>query len=237
MTGTIINTIAVIVGGTLGSLLGARLPDKVRQIVIQGVGLVVIVVGVQMALKTQNILIVLGSILVGGIIGEWWRIDERLESLGRKAEEKASRFPFLTRGDFTKGFVTASLVFCVGPMTVVGSLQEGISGDASLLIMKSVLDGFTSMAFAASLGMGVTFSAIVVLVVQGGLTLSAGALGGLLSDEMVLEMTAAGGVLLIGISLMMLEIKRIRVANLLPALAIAPLLVPLWSWIQTLLNN
>ncbi len=156
MTGTIINTIAVIVGGTLGSLLGARLPDKVRQIVIQGVGLVVIVVGVQMALKTQNILIVLGSILVGGIIGEWWRIDERLEALGRKAEEKASRFPFLTRGDFTKGFVTASLVFCVGPMTVVGSLQEGISGDASLLIMKSVLDGFTSMAFAASLGMGVS---------------------------------------------------------------------------------
>jgi hypothetical protein len=235
LTGTIINTIAVLVGGTFGAFLGSRLPDRIRQTVIHGVGLMTLIVGMQMALKTENILIVLGSVLIGGILGEWWRIDDGLDRLAGWLEQKANRFPFLTRGDFTKGFVTASLVFCVGPMTIVGSMQAGISGDSTLLILKSVLDGFTSIMFAASMGMGVTFAALTVLLLQGGLTLGAGIFQGILSEAMVTEMTATGGVLLLGLGFIMLEIKKIRVANLLPGLAIAPILVPIWVFVETLL--
>ncbi len=232
MVGTVINTVAVLLGGTLGTALGNKLPPGIRKIVIQGVGLVTLVVGIDMALSTGNVLLVLGSILIGGILGEWLKIEERLEGLGQWLENKASRYPLLTRGEFTKGFVTASLVFCVGPMTVVGSMQEGITGDGTLLIMKSVLDGFTSVAFAASMGMGVTFAALTVLLLQGGLTLSAGLLQGVLSDAMVVEMTAVGGVMLLGIALLMLDVKRVKVANFLPGLVIAPLLVPLWAVIE-----
>lgn len=237
MTGTIINTITVLVGGILGTFLGTRLPDRMRQTVIHGLGMITILVGVDMALGSDNILIVLGSVLVGGILGEWWRLDDRLEQLGKWLEGKASRYPILTRGDFTRGFITASLVFCVGPMTIVGSLQEGLTGDSTLLILKSVLDGFAALAFSASMGMGVTFAALTVLILQGGLTLGAGFLEGILSDAMVTEMTATGGVLLLGIGLMILEIKRIRVANLLPGLVIAPLLVPLWVFLQAWLGR
>lgn len=232
MTGTVINTVAILLGGTLGALLGNRLPLGVRNIVIQGVGLVTLVLGLDMAMQTSNVLLVLGSILIGGMLGEWWRIEERLEVFGQWLESRASRYPLLTRGDFIKGFVTATLVFCVGPMTVVGSMQEGIAGDGTLLILKSVLDLFTSLAFAASMGMGVTFAAVAVFLIQGGLTLSAGALQGVLSDAMVVEMTAVGGIMLLGIGLLILEIKRVKVANFLPGLAIAPLLVPLWAIVE-----
>ena len=229
MTGTLINTITVLLGGTLGSLLGDRLPDRVRLIVIQGVGLVTLIVGADMALETGNVLIVLGSILLGGILGEWWRLEDRLDSAGEWLEQKAARIPFLTRGDFTKGFVTASLVFCVGPMTVLGSIQDGLTGDYHLLAIKSVLDGFAGLAFAATMGMGVTFAAVSVLLYQGALTLGASLFQNILTDAMVTEMTAAGGVIILGIGLMLLEIKRVKVANFLPALAIAPLLVTLWE--------
>ncbi len=229
MTGTLINTITVLLGGTLGSLLGDRLPERVRLIVIQGVGLVTLIVGADMALETGNVLIVLGSILIGGILGEWWRLEDRLDSAGEWLEQKAARVPFLTRGDFTKGFVTASLVFCVGPMTVLGSIQDGLTGDYHLLAIKSVLDGFAGLAFAATMGMGVTFAAVSVLLYQGALTLGASLFQNILTDAMVIEMTAAGGVIILGIGLMLLEIKRVKVANFLPALAIAPLLVTLWE--------
>jgi hypothetical protein len=229
MTGTLINTVTVLLGGTLGSLLGDRLPDRVRLIVIQGVGLVTLIVGADMALETGNVLIVLGSILLGGILGEWWRLEDRLDSAGEWLEQKAARIPFLTRGDFTKGFVTASLVFCVGPMTVLGSIQDGLTGDYHLLAIKSVLDGFAGLAFAATMGMGVTFAAASVLLYQGALTLGASLFQNILTDAMVTEMTAAGGVIILGIGLMLLEIKRVKVANFLPALAIAPLLVTLWE--------
>ncbi len=232
MTGTIINTITVFVGGILGTFLGTRLPDRMRQTVIHGLGMITLVVGIDMALGSENILLVLGSVLIGGMLGEWWKINDHLERLGKWLEEKASRYPILTRGDFTRGFITASLVFCVGPMTIVGSLQEGLTGDATLLILKSVLDGFAALAFAASMGMGVTFAALTVFLLQGSLTLGAGMMQGVLSDAMVAEMTATGGVLLLGIGLMILEIKQIRVANLLPALAIAPMLAPLWALLQ-----
>ncbi len=229
MTGTVINVISVVAGGTLGTLLGERLPSRIRRVIMQGVGLVTLAVGMSMALTTENFVLVLVSIVIGGILGEWWRLEERLDGAGKWLEAKASRFPFLARGEFTKGFVTASLVFCVGPMTVLGSIQDGLSGDYTLLAIKSVLDGFSSLAFAASMGMGATFSAITVLVYQGILTLGASHFQAILSDAMITEMAATGGVMILGIGLLLLEIKRVRVASFLPALAIAPLLVALWE--------
>jgi len=229
MTGTVINVITVVAGGTLGTLLGERLPSRIRHIVMQGVGLVTLAVGMSMAITTKNFLLVLLSIVIGGILGEWWRLEERLDGAGKWLEAKASRFPFLARGEFTKGFVTASLVFCVGPMTILGSFQDGLSGDYTLLAIKSVLDGFSALAFAASMGMGTTFSAITVLIYQGILTLGASLFQNVLTDALITEMTATGGVMILGIGLLLLEIKRVRVANFLPALAIVPLLVALWE--------
>jgi uncharacterized membrane protein YqgA involved in biofilm formation len=229
MTGTVINVITVVAGGTLGALLGERLPSRIRYIVMQGVGLVTLAVGMSMAITTENFLLVLLSIVMGGIVGEWWRLEERLDGAGKWLEAKASRFPFLARGEFTKGFVTASLVFCVGPMTILGSFQDGLSGDCTLLAIKSVLDGFSALAFAASMGMGTTFAAVTVLVYQGVLTLGASLFQNILTDAMITEMTATGGVMILGIGLLLLEIKRVRVANFLPALAIVPLLVALWE--------
>ncbi len=231
MTGTVINVITVIAGGTSGTLLGERLPSRVRHIVIQGVGLVTLALGMSMAITAKNFLLVLLSIVIGGILGEWWGLEERVDEAGKWLAARAARFPFLARGEFTKGFVTASLVFCVGAMTILGSIQDGLSGDYTLLAMKSVLDGFSSLAFAASMGMAVTFSAITVLVYQGVLTLGASLFQTILTDAMITEMTATGGVMILGIGLVLLEMKRVRVANFLPALAITPLLVALWeSW-------
>ncbi|MFQ5811893.1 MAG: DUF554 domain-containing protein [Anaerolineae bacterium] len=229
MTGTVINVITVVAGGTLGTFLGERLPSRIRHIIMQGVGLVTLAVGMSMALTTNNFVLVLVSIVIGGVLGEWWRLEERLDEAGEWLEAKASRFPFLARGEFTKGFVTASLVFCVGPMTILGSFQDGLSGDYTLLAIKSVLDGFSSLAFAASMGMGATFSAITVLVYQGILTLGASLFQNILTDAMITEMAATGGVMILGIGLLLLEMKRVRVANFLPALAVIPLLVALWE--------
>jgi uncharacterized membrane protein YqgA involved in biofilm formation len=173
--------------------------------------------------------LLLVSICIGGILGEWWRLEDRLDRAGAWLESKASSVPFLARGEFTRGFVTASLVFCVGPMTILGSIQDGLSGDYTLLAIKSVLDGFAGLAFAASMGMGVTFSAITVLLVQGGLSLGAAPFQSVLSDSMVTEMSATGGVIILGIGLLLLEIKRIKVGSFLPALFIAPLLTALWE--------
>ncbi|OPL19197.1 MAG: hypothetical protein AVO35_12150 [Candidatus Aegiribacteria sp. MLS_C] len=224
MTGTLLNTAAVIAGAGLGTLLGDRLPDRIRQTVIYGIGLITLVLGMQMALTTGNILVVLLSIMLGGMLGEWWRLEERLNGLGRSFEKAASRYPMLTRGDFTRGFVTASLVFCIGPMTFLGSIEDGLTGNFRLLAIKSVLDGFAGLAFAASMGFGVAFAALTVLVFQGGITLGAGFLQEVLTESMITEMTATGGVMILGIGFLLLDIKKVKVANYLPALAIAPLL-------------
>jgi uncharacterized protein len=230
LTGTILNVLAILLGGTLGAILGDRLPPRLRETVVQGMGLVVLVVGLDMALGTGNVLIVLGSIVSGGILGEWWQLERRLDSLGRWVEARAARVPLLARGDFSRGLVSASLLFCVGPMAILGSMADGLTGDYSLLAIKSVLDGFASLAFAAGLGMGVTFSALAVLLVQGSLTLGASLLESVLSEAMIAELTATGGVVMLGLGLLMLEIVRVRVANLLPALALAPILAALWHW-------
>ncbi|HEY65160.1 MAG TPA: DUF554 domain-containing protein [Caldilineae bacterium] len=229
MTGTLINIIAVLFGGLLGSFLGARLPDKMRETVMSGLGLVTAVVGMQMALGTHNILLVMGSVLVGGVLGEWWRIEDGLEAAGRWLEERVgSAMGSTDERSITRAFVTASLVFCVGPLTILGSIQDGLTGDYSLLAIKSMLDGFAALAFAATLGPGVILAVITILVYQGGLSLMAMGLGSMLGEvtrqtPWVIEMTAAGGVLILGISLILLDLRRIRVANMLPAIVIAPL--------------
>jgi uncharacterized protein len=224
MTGTLINAAAVLVGGTVGTFLRSRFPDRVRQMVMWGVGLISLVIGLQMSLASKNILIVLGSLLAGGIVGELIRLHEALNKLGDVLQAKFSAEQDST---FSKGFVTASLLFCVGPMTVLGSIQDGLNGDYTLLATKSILDGFASLAFAASMGWGVVFAALTIVLYQGGLTLGAGLVKTLLTEPMVVEMTATGGTLILAIGLNLLGLTTIRVANFLPALLIAPVAVGL----------
>jgi len=222
LTGTILNVATVLIGGSLGTVLGQRLPDKVRQTVLHGLGLVTIVVGLRMALQTANILIVMGSVLLGGILGEWWHIEDGLQAAGDALQ---ARIRVGTAGTLAQGFVTASLIFCVGPMTVLGSIRDGLVGDYSLLAIKSLLDGFAALALASSLGVGVLFSAVTVLLFQGSLTLLASLAQVAMSEAMITEMTAAGGVIIMGIGLVLLDIKRVRVASYLPGIFIAPLVV------------
>lgn len=228
MTGTILNVVTVLIGGILGAVLGGRLPERVRETVMHGLGLLVLVIGMQMALTTRNLLIVLASILVGGILGELLGIQTRLDALGQKLEERFARGG--EAGTFTRGFVTASLIFCVGPLSILGSIQDGLLGDFNLLAIKSTLDGFAGLAFASTLGIGVAFAAIPVLVYQGAISLAAMVLGtalGAVSRETpwVIEMSATGGVLIMGISMILLNLKQVRVANLLPAVLFAPAIV------------
>lgn len=235
ITGTLINVATVIVGGTLGALLGNRLPEKMRQTVLHGLGLITLTIGITMAIGTQNMLIPLFSILIGGILGEALRIEDGLERLGRWSEARLGQAfgeAAAGGGRAAQGFITASLVFCVGPMTVLGSIQDGLMGDYTLLAVKSLMDGFAAMALAASLGFGVILSAGTVLGYQGGLSLLAmlfaTALGGVTQQTpWVVEMTATGGVVILSIAFLLLDIKRIRAANLLPAVFVAPLLVVL----------
>ncbi len=244
MTGTLLNILTVLVGSALGLLFGARLPERVRATVVAGLGLFTAAIGVQMFLKTQNSLIVLGSLLVGGVLGEWWKIETGLSNLGAWLERRfagASKMPLEAdparsesdapaRGgsNFVRGFLAASLLFCVGPMTILGSIQDGLTGDYSLLAIKAVLDGFASLAFASTLGVGVLFSVITVLGVQGGISLLAAQAQAVISAPMMEEMTAVGGLLLLGLAISsLLEIRPIRVGNFLPALGVAPLIVAL----------
>lgn len=233
MTGTIINVVTVLVGGTLGLLFGARLPERVRETVMGALGLFTVALGLQMFLKSENAILVLGSLLIGGILGEWWRIETRLSRLGSWLEQRftpgeAAADPKGSR--FVRGFLTASLLFCVGPMTILGSIQDGLTGDYSLLAVKSVMDGFAALAFASTFGPGVLFAALTVLLYQGGLSLGAAQLQSVVTLAMMNEMTAAGGVILLALAVSsLLEIKPLRSGNLLPALAIAPLLVALFG--------
>jgi hypothetical protein len=226
MTGTLLNVITVLIGALLGVWLGARFPERMRQTVMAGLGIMTLIVGVGMALP-GNALIVLFSLLIGGILGELLDIDGKLNALGQWLEARFSRGE--EAGTFTKGFVTASLVFCVGPMTILGSIQDGMLGDYRLLAIKSLLDMFAALAFASTLGIGVAFAGATVLIVQGGIALLAMLVGASLGDisrttPWVIQMTAAGGAVIIGISLLLLELKKIRVANFIPAILIAPLI-------------
>ncbi len=233
MTGTVLNIIAVVIGGSIGTILGNRLPAKVQETVMHGLGLMVLVIGVVMASGTGNVLIPLFSVVMGGILGELMRIEDGLNWLGKQAEVRwggALGKGRVAGWSVTRAFVTSSLIFCVGPMTILGSIQDGLVGDYELLAIKSALDGFAAIPFAATLGPGVLLSVGTVAFVQGGLSALAMGIGGGLGDisretRWVVELTATGGVIILGIGLSLLELKKIRVANLLPGIAIAPLIV------------
>lgn len=224
MTGTLVN-VATVLGGTfIGLLLKRGIPEKYRVTVIQALGLCVMLIGVQMALKTQNVLIVILSLIIGGILGEWLAIDEKLNQLG----DYLTKIWGNNSSNIGQAFVTTSLLFCVGAMAIVGSLQEGLTGDATTLYAKSMLDGISAIVFSATLGIGVGLSAVTVLIYQGGLTLLAGFLSPWLSDAVICEMTAVGGVMIMAIALLMLEIKQIKVANWLPAIPMAVMITMFW---------
>jgi uncharacterized membrane protein YqgA involved in biofilm formation len=243
--GTAVNVTTVLVGSALGLLLGSRLPMRTRQTVTDALGLVTLLIGALSAVQvgapvlsaavgsSAPVLIVLGSLVLGGIAGSAVDIEGRLEGLGHRLRDLLTRrsgaaaVPDERRARFVEGFVSASLVFCVGPLTILGSLSDGLGLGSQQLVLKSVLDGFASIAFAASLGPGVMLAALSVLVVQGTLTLVGFLLGGLLPAAHLAAVTATGGLLLVGVGLRLLDLKRVPVGNLLPALVVAPLLVAL----------
>lgn len=226
--GTVINIVTVIIGSGLGLLLRSRLSDVYRSIILQGVGILTLVIGMQMALKTSNILILLISVIFGGILGQVIGIEEKLDTLADRIKNKFAR-----KDDtfFSEGFISASIIFCVGPMTILGSINDGIHGDIDLLAIKSVLDGFTALALTTTFGIGVIFSIFTIIIVQGGITFSALLIERFFNDLMINEMTAVGGVLIVGIGFILLDLKKIKVATFLPAIAIAPLLVILFGMI------
>lgn len=228
MTGTIINVAAVILGSLVGLLVGNRIPEKTRQTLISVMGLYTLAYGVFIFTKTQNMLIPLLSLVMGTIIGELLKIEEGLNSLGERIQRKLAIWnPNLTGEPqkFVTGFVSASLLFCIGPMAILGSIQDGISGDFQMLAIKSLLDGIGSIAFASTLGVGVMFSAVVILVYQGAISLLSGWIGQGFGDAAVAEMTATGGVILVGIGISnLLQIKKIRTGSFLPAIFLAVLI-------------
>ena len=214
--------------------LGSRLKDRLKQTVVNGLGLFTLVYAISLFLETDNALIVLGSLLIGVLLGEWWRIEDGLNQLGVKLE---ARFNHQNGSDdsarFIKGFLTSTLLFCIGPMAILGSIQDGLTGNFDTLLVKSILDGFAALAFTSSLGVGVIFSALPVLVYQGSITLLAQQVQKIATTEMMNELSATGGVILAGLAISnILEIKKIRTGSFLPALLIAPIIVLILSLIK-----
>jgi uncharacterized protein len=222
LTGTLLNAATVLIGGVIGTVVGDRLPERLRENVVRGVGLFVTAMGLKFAIDTSNLLFMLGAMLLGGIIGSLIGVDARLNRLG---EALQLRFARGLTSTVAEGFVTAAIVFCVGPLTFLGSIQNGLAGDATLLSVKSVLDGFTAIALAATLGWGVLLTVPLILLYQGGLALGASLFVGILSDLQLREMSAVGGLLLIGVGLRLLAIRDVKVADYLPAIVVSPLVV------------
>lgn len=216
---------AVLAGGTIGTLAGARLPHRIRESAMHAIGIVTLLVGVSDFLKYDNPLVPLISVVAGLVVGEIARIDDRLKQFGNYLERRFSK----GESQVSRAFVTTSLVFCVGPLTVLGSIEDGLKGDYSLLALKSALDFTASITFASVLGWGVLLSAGTVLVVQGSITVGASFVQEIITRDMISATTATGGVLILGLGLVLLDLREVRVANMLPALVFAPLLVALAS--------
>lgn len=231
LSGTILNAVAVLIGTTLGLAFGSRMPERLRGSLTDGLGLFVVVLGTSMGIGVltdpgageNDGLAVLGGLLLGVVVGELLQIHERLEALGGWFQRR------LARGDrpsrVAEAFITASLVFCVGPLTILGSLENGLTGDITLLATKSLLDGVAAVAFAAALGAGVYLSALTVLVLQGAIAAAAFLLRDAMDPRTVLAISSVGGLLMLGVGLRLLELRQVRVANFLPGLLIAPILL------------
>jgi uncharacterized protein len=224
-SGTLLNIVTVLLGSGLGLALRGRLPERIIRTVMQAIGLTTLFIGIDNAFdlgqvsRPPGVILALMALALGGALGEWWRLGERLEGLGDLLKRR-----FRGQGRFTEGFVAASLLFCVGPLTLIGSIQNGLVGDASFLVLKSTLDGFASLALAATFGFGVVFSVVVIALYQGGLSLTAGLFANLVpdpaTDPRVLLVNGVGGLMIVGLGFSLLEIKRVQVASLLPALVL-----------------
>ena len=230
MTGTAINVAAILAGTLIGVLAGGRLPEGLQRRVLAGLGLVTLVIGVDLALawRETNALYVLGAVLLGGLTGEALRIEARLAQLGDMIQRRLSSAGE-SSSRVSEAFFDASLLFCVGPLAVVGAIQDGLTGNYEALATKALLDGFASIALAATLGWGVALAAVSVLIYQGTLSLGATLFEDVLKGEALAALTSAGGVLIIGISLKLLEVTDVKVGNFLPALLFAPALVGIVS--------
>jgi len=216
MLGTIVNSIAIILGALLGIIIKKGIKEKYKSTIMDGIGLSIMIIGIMGGIKTDNIVLIIASIVVGSIIGEIIDIDYKLEKLGHNMEMKFGK------GDsnFSKGFVTASLVYCIGAMAIVGALESGLTGNHETLFAKSILDGITAILFASTFGIGVAFSAIPVFIYQGIITLLANSAKDLLTVNVINEMSAVGGILILAIGINLLGIKKIKVANMLPSILI-----------------
>ncbi|MDR7545448.1 MAG: DUF554 domain-containing protein [Armatimonadota bacterium] len=230
MEGTFVNVASVLLGGTAGLALRRRFPERMRETVMMGIGLATLLIGVQMSLQTKNVLGIIVSLAIGAVAGESLHIEEGLEALGRWAEQRVGGAN--AAGSVATAFVTSSLLFCVGPMTILGSIQDGLGQPPVLLYTKSLLDGISAMAIGAALGAGVLLSAGTVLAYQGAITLAAGAVQTFLSEDMTRELSATGGILIVGLGLGILHIRRIRVGSLLPALVVSVLLTAAMPWLR-----
>lgn len=214
MWGTLVNTASIIVGGFIGTVFHRTLPQRYQAIIFQGMGLFVVVLGVSMSIKMEHVLVSVFSLLLGGLFGELLRIDQQITTLAEWLK-RSLRFK---SEKFTDGFISASLIYCIGAMAVLGAIEEGTGKYPTLLLTKSVMDGFTSIAFAAALGIGVIFSAATVAIYQGIITLITYLFAESLNMAIVNELSAVGGILIVGLGINMLEIKEIKVINLLPSL-------------------
>jgi len=220
MLGTLINSASIILGSIIGLLIGSKLSKNITNIVFQVLGLVVLLLGITMAVKTSNIMILFFSIVLGSLLGEWIDIDKWLNSFGETIRKKIK----IGNKKFTEGFIAASLLFCIGSLAILGPIEEGLGNPPNILLVKSGLDGFAAIAFAATFGIGVVFSFIPVLIYQCSITLLAYSSQSFFTEIMINELNAVGGLLLIGLSINILEIKKLKIANMLPSLIVVVVL-------------
>ena len=230
MIGTFVNIGAIILGSSIGLLIHKKLPERLVRVTFQIMGLFTLVLGMKMALESQQLLVLVFSLIIGGILGTATNLDDKLQTLSKKINTKKSG----NNENFSKGLITSFLLFCVGSMTVVGAIEEGMNQDPSLLLVKSLMDGFSSIALTVAFGIGVMFSVIPLLIFQGGLTLLAMYLGSFFPELYITEISAVGGVILLGLGLNLLEITKIKIINLLPALLFTPLILWFWGFIAAL---
>ena len=226
--GTIVNVITVLIGSSIGIYLGNRIPDKLTKGVFQALGLFTMVLGFNMALKGQELLLIVFSLIIGTIIGETLNLDKSIERLSTTLKNRLK----LNNPKFTEGILTAFLLYCIGSMTIIGAIDEGLGKGSQILYTKAMMDGFSAIALASVFGLGVAMSVVPLFIFQGGITLIAYFLGDFISEEIITELTAVGGILLVGLGINILEIKKIRIMNMLPSLLIIVLLV----WITSIYN-
>lgn len=226
MTGTVINAAAIVTAGSIGLLLRRGIPQNLSQTLQEGMGLLILIIGVQYGLKAESLAVVGISLALGAVVGEWRQWEAKLETLGVKLEKVFGD----GESPFVKGFVSATLVFCVGAMAILGALQDGLTHNYDILLVKSMLDGIFSLIFAASMGVGVLFSALPVFIYQGAISLGASVIKPLLTDPMISNITGLGGILIAGIGFNAMGLTRIRVANLLPGLIFIPIIMALMKY-------